>query len=67
MSDQSRIEPCRADHMPVIEYRSGVSRLLLAATKASEKSWVKSARSMREGRQDGARKDPERKRACVPE
>ena len=32
--------------MPVIEYKSGVSRLLLAATKAIEKSWSKSARSI---------------------
>src|ERR1035441_505553 len=46
MSAQSRIEPWRADHMPVMEYSAGVSRLLLAATKAIEKSWFKSARSM---------------------
>ena len=30
MSAQSRIEPCRADHMPVIEYKRGVTRLLFA-------------------------------------
>ena len=46
ISAQSRIEPCRADHMPVTEYSKGVSRLLLAATNAIEKSWSKSARSM---------------------
>ena len=46
MSDQSRIEPCSADHMPVIEYSSGVSLLLLSATNAIEKSCVSSARSM---------------------
>ncbi len=46
MSAQSRIEPWRADHIPVIEYRIGVSRLLFAATKAIEKSWTRSARSI---------------------
>ena len=46
MSPHSRIEPASADHMPVIVYSSGVVRLLFAATKAIEKSWVINARSM---------------------
>ena len=65
MSAQSRIEPWSADHMPVIEYNSGVSRLLFAATKAIEKSWRKSARSIATVASDRAGEDPEGEGARV--
>ena len=42
----NRIEPASADHIPVMEYSSGVTVLLFSATNTSVKSWVTSACSM---------------------
>ncbi len=46
ISPQSKIDPARADHSPVMEYRRGVTALLFSATNTSAKSWVTSACSM---------------------
>ena len=46
MRPHSRIDPARADHIPVTEYSSGVTVLLFSATNTSVKSWVTSACSM---------------------
>ena len=46
MRPQRRIDPASADHIPVIEYSSGVTVLLFWATNTSVKSCVTSACSM---------------------
>ena len=46
MSPHSRMDPARADHIPVMEYKSGVTVLLFSATKTRVKSWVTSACSI---------------------
>ena len=48
------MDPARADHIPVMEYSSGVTVLLFWATNTSEKSCVTSACSMAPVGEQGA-------------